>query len=138
MKLHSADSEGINEINVTPFVDVMMVLLIIFMISTPALVYRGLKIALPTASTAQKVSRVTLRIYLTKEGALYLDRKPVTVSELPRIVAELRAAHRPTDVLLGADKEATHGAVMGISDALRGMGIDAIAFSAVPGPSVAR
>ncbi len=128
-QLGSQDNEGINEINITPFVDIVLVLLIIFMISTPALVYKGLRISLPTAVAPESITHVTLNLLVTKDGGLYLDNKKITQDELKRAFVRLKEAKTRSDALISADAAVPHGAVMQISDYLRTLGVQQIGFA---------
>ena len=76
------------EINVTPFVDVMLVLLIIFMVAAP-LLDQGINVTLPKASTSEQLGGSGLSITLTKEHVVYFNREVVTLKELRR---KLKAA----------------------------------------------
>lgn len=128
-RIHS-ETDGINEINITPFVDVMLVLLILFMISTPALVFRGLRVALPKTKTGEDLSHVTLRIYVKKTGEIYLDSRQVSPEELKNAAATVKKAGSSMDALIFADREVSHGRVMEVSDTLRELGALEVGFGA--------
>lgn len=132
MQMASQDGEGLNEINITPFVDIVLVLLIIFMISTPALVHRGMKVALPKAVIAEDMSHVTLKLMLMADGKLLLDARPITLADLDTAVKKLNAANVPVDAIVAADGDVTHRKVIEISDLLRGYGVADIGFGVEP------
>src|SRR3954469_10830625 len=92
-----SDGDGINEINITPFVDIVLVLLIIFMISTPAMIYRGMKVSLPKAVTGEDLSHVTLNISIMKDGSMWLDNRKVTLDDLKRAFLKLREQQAQSD-----------------------------------------
>ena len=123
------DNDGINEINITPFVDIVLVLLIIFMISTPAMVYRGLKVALPKAYTGEDLSHVTMNVSITKDGSVYLDKRKVTFDDLKKAFATLKNSQVASDALLSADSEVPHGKVMEVADLLRANGVAQVGFA---------
>lgn len=129
---------GLYEINITPFVDVMLVLLILFMISTPALVYKGMRVSLPKVVKAEDISHVTLNIAIEPSGAITLDGKSLTIDELKGIYNGLSNSKVASDAILSADANVPHGKVMAIVDALRQIGIEQIGFGVLPKPAAAK
>lgn len=125
-----SQSDGIHDINITPFVDIVLVLLIVFMVSTPAMIYQGIRVALPKATTAEDISHVTLRFTLAKDGALYLDQKRITTKEVQNILSSLEARKVNVDALIAADKETAHGNVIELGDMLRAHGVGAVGLAA--------
>jgi biopolymer transport protein ExbD len=124
----SGGDEGINEINITPFVDIALVLLIIFMISTPALVYKGMRVSLPKVDKAEDITHVTLRITMDEAGKLELDGRPVTVEELKKIYTGLHENRAAVDAIIAADRKVMHGDVLSVVDALRSIGVEQVGF----------
>ena len=98
----SAPRTPLSEINVTPFVDVMLVLLVIFMVAAP-LLDRGINVSLPKAATGQRVTAAGLTITLTKEHIIYFQNEVVTLKELRRKLTEL-GARQP--ILIRSDQSA--------------------------------
>ena len=81
MAAKNRDAEDvIADINVTPFVDVVLVLLIILMVTSAQIVRAALKVELPQAASGGETVESTLNIVLTKEGELYLDGSPASVA----------------------------------------------------------
>jgi len=114
-----------SDINVTPLVDVMLVLLIIMMLVAP-LLQQGVSVRLPqAANTVDKpeVSDQTV-IAIAQSGAMYLQARPVQEAELGTKVRELIESKTEKIVLIKADEEATYGAVMAAMDQLRQAGIE--------------
>lgn len=128
---HQHGEQGIVEINIIPFVDIALVLLIIFMISTPALVYKQMQVSLPKAVSGQDVSHVTLSLYVMPDGSVRLDQKPITTAELKQLALGLEK-DVPLDAIISADKSAPHGAVMEVADTLRSAGIAQVGFATLP------
>lgn len=124
--------EGIAEINITPFVDIVLVLLIVFMISTPLLMSKSLKVSLPKASNGQDAGRVTLSLFVTADGKLLLDKKPIDEAGLDGVLQQLADADVPGDAVISADKTVPHGKVIAVVDMLRSKGIRDIGFAVLP------
>lgn len=123
------DDDVISEINVTPFVDVVLVLLVIFMVTAGFIVNKGLKIQLPQAATAEKLNlQRTFNILLGANGDLFLDGKPVSVDELKSTGASAKAKGEKVVAMISADKSVVYSNVVGVMDALRQVGIAEFAF----------
>jgi biopolymer transport protein TolR len=110
------------EMNVTPLVDVVLVLLIIFMVTTPLLT-RGLDVELPRAGTGDVKEAPAVTLVLTRDGRLLLDEREVTLSDLP---ARLRALGGPDGldvVYFRGDRGVAYGAVVEVMDAMKAAGV---------------
>jgi len=129
INLGDQDNSGINEINITPFVDIVLVLLIIFMISTPAMVYRGMRVNLPKAMNSEDLSHVTLTLMLSADGKLWIDKREITMTDLKGICDKLKESKTDGDALISADQAVTHGKVMEVADFLKTQGIHQIGFA---------
>lgn len=127
--LSSKDDDLISEINVTPFVDVVLVLLVIFMVTAGFIVNKGLKIQLPEAATAEKLNlQRTFNILVSAQGQLFLDGKPTTVADLKESGAAAKANGETVVAMISADKGVVYSYVVGVMDALRQVGISEFAF----------
>jgi biopolymer transport protein TolR len=115
------------DINVTPLVDVMLVLLIIFMVTAPML-HQGISVALPKTATTNLRSGLEDPIVLSisKEGVYYINETPVARGLLrERLRAILRGRHERA-VLLKADRGLSYGTVVETLDLLNRMGIESL------------
>ncbi len=125
----SQDSEEmITGINVTPLVDVVLVLLIIFMITAPAIYQSGVKVELPKASSGEKVEHITLRFTLMANGDIKLGNESVSLARVGEIVAESVKKDANANAVVAADKSVTHGKVVELIDALKVAGVTKIAL----------
>jgi biopolymer transport protein ExbD len=112
--------EGINEINITPFVDVVLVLLVIFMVTTPIMVKEALKVSLPKTLTADAISKsASVGIAITKEGQVLLGGALITEDDLQIKLADIYKSSPETQFLISADTDARHGDVVKIIDKLK-------------------
>ena len=112
------------EINITPFTDVILVLLVIFMITTPLLSQSGMDVELPKASTAQSLNAKTdVMITITKEGAVYLEGRAVTKDELKERMGTVKRYGSNVSVILNIDEGVQFKNVVSVLDVLRALGI---------------
>ena len=116
------DLQETHEINVTPFIDVMLVLLIIFMVAAP-LATVDIKVDLP-ASTAKPAPRPDKPIYLSikEDKSLYLDNEPVSEEQLGGVLDKLTNADKEKTIFVRGDKVVDYGRLMEVMDTLRGAG----------------
>jgi biopolymer transport protein ExbD len=117
------DEEGINDINVTPLVDVMLVLLIIFMVTANYITNQSINLELPKAATGQDSGATNLGFSIDKDSKLFLDGKPISYEELPEIIAERKKAKPDVQALISADVKTPHGDVVKLIDTVRRNGI---------------
>lgn len=128
-----------SEINVTPFVDVMLVLLIIFMVTAP-LMTAGVPINLPDSranALPQEQDQITISI--DSEGYVFIDEERVPVGGLPQALERLAAANDQPDITLRADRDLDYGRVMAVMGELNRAGLNRISMvtnGAAPAPSV--
>jgi biopolymer transport protein ExbD len=100
------------EINVTPFVDVMLVLLIIFMVAAPLMMV-GVPLQLPrTSATSIGQPREPIIVSVTRAGDVYLGDEPVILTQLPQRLAQLRAGNAQATVYVRGDRALAYGRVM--------------------------
>lgn len=112
------------EINVTPFVDVMLVLLIIFMVTAPMLT-QGIEVDLPQTRTVEALPTDSdhLVLSINKDGAMSLDEYPVALAELQGHVKRL-VVDKKKQLFLRADKEVPYGVVIQVMGEVKEAGID--------------
>ena len=115
------------DINVTPLVDVMLVLLIIMMLVAPML-QQGVSVKLPTATNTVDKPEVQGQtvVAIGRDKQMYLNAKPVQEAEMATKVNELLENAKEKIVLIKADEEVEYGAVMAAMDQLRQAGIEDI------------
>jgi biopolymer transport protein TolR len=120
----AADRRVLSEINVTPLVDVTLVLLIIFMVTTPML-QRGTDVQLPQAQQSEPKEEERITLTLTREGRLYLNTQEIARASLrDRLVALARDRERV--VHFRGDAQVPYGLVIEVMDALKAAGIETV------------
>lgn len=122
------EEEGITGINVTPLVDVTLVLLIIFMVTATYIVKETIEVELPRAAHGGETVQKTFAVLITKDGQSYLNGVPADDAALATAVREAKARGEDIQAIVGGDKSATHGAVTHILDVLKGAGVTKFAI----------
>ncbi len=119
----------IAEINITPMVDVMLVLLVIMMVSATYIVSKSLKVELPkTSSPADSVPMVAA-VMVTKDGQYFFNEQKVDEAGLVAKLKETAAADENTSVVVSADKNALHGSVVHVVDLAKVEGLTKFAIN---------
>jgi biopolymer transport protein ExbD len=113
----------ITEINVTPMVDVVLVLLVIMMVSATYIVSQSLKVELPKASNGADAVQSLAAVTIAKAGGVYFNQKPIAEGELAAKLKEAHASNPDVNLIVTADKEVPHGKVVHVIDVARGEGI---------------
>jgi biopolymer transport protein ExbD len=129
----TADDESIQGINVTPLVDIMLVLIIIFMVASQIGKVLDLELHLPKASSAETAPPPTLTIEVKGRGQMVLDGKTVTTDELKAAVQRAALASPQAQALIAGDQNVPYDAVVAAVDAVRLGGITQLGL-AVRGP----
>lgn len=122
------DDEIISDINVTPFVDVALVLLIIFMVTATYIIAQSIPVDLPEASTGEDVV-TTFAVALTTDGNLFLDGVKMDEAGLRKKIRLARSSNEEVRVIIAADKKVEHGRVVGIIDLVRKEGVAKFAIN---------
>ncbi len=113
-------SEGINEINITPFVDVVLVLLVIFMVTAPVMLKESLKVNLPKTLTSDAQSKsATVGVAITKDGQVIFNGQLMSRESLTKELSRYSREAPETNFLISADAEALHGEVVRMIDLLK-------------------
>jgi len=122
-----------SDINVTPLVDVMLVLLIIMMIVAP-LLQQGVSLQLPKANntTDKPETQEQTVLSIARDKTYYLNAHPISEADIPRRLNEILETKKEKIVLIRADVEVEYGAVMAAMDALRQAGIEDIGLITDP------
>jgi biopolymer transport protein TolR len=122
------DDEGITGINVTPLVDVTLVLLIIFMVTATYIVKETIAVELPRAAHGGETVQKTFAVLVTKDDQAFLNGVPVDDGGLVQAVQQARASGEDVQAIIGGDKRASHGAVTHVLDVLKGAGVTKFAI----------
>jgi biopolymer transport protein TolR len=127
--------ESISQINVTPLVDVMLVLLIIFMVTAPIL-QQGVTIDLPKVAAGPLTGEEEqLVVNVTKAGQVFLNDTPVTLDQLTAKLQAIAAARPDRPLYVRADQAVAYGEVMRVMGAVRAAGLTRVGLVTEPPPA---
>ena len=118
-------STNLSEINITPLVDVMLVLLIIFMVTAP-MMQSGININLPSVETRSNPSSGGLVLSVTKDHYIYIDNKIINLFLLESKLKNYFFRRKKKIVFLKADKDVSYGYVIKVMDVIKKAGIETI------------
>jgi biopolymer transport protein ExbD len=110
------------EINITPFTDVVLVLLIIFMITTPMLMQPGIKVNLPKTSTTDHEDGGNIEVLISKEGYVFLNGKQIHESNVEMTIKNLIAASPEKPIIIKGDKDVKYDYVISFMDTAKKAG----------------
>ena len=128
--LSKSTQSSLSEINMVPFIDVVLVLLIIFMITAPIL-NSGIEVDLPKTHTVKEITEQHLVVTLDKAQRIYLGNDPVNIHELPAKIKK-QIKHPNDAVFLRCDETVPFGSFASVIDALRVSGISNISIVTEP------
>ncbi len=128
----SAGNAPMSDINMTPLIDVMLVLLVIFIITAPLLA-SAIRLDLPRSDAAMAANPPTsVMLTVDKSGQVFLNDKPLTLEQLAQQLARLAAADPDTELQLRADTTVPYGRVVAIMGVAQQAGLGRIGFVAEP------
>lgn len=123
---------AITGINITPMVDVVLVLLVIMMVSATYIVSQSLKVELPKAASSNEAVASLAAVTIAKGGAIYYNQQPITEPELVQKFKQAIAANEDMSLIVSADQDVSHGKVVHIIDLAKIEGILKFAINVEP------
>ena len=122
---------SLSEINVTPFVDVVLVLLIIFMITAPVL-QSGIEVAVPKTKTVKEITEERIVISIDKQQRVYLGNETVNINEIADKLRQKVRDPEHQSIYLRADENVPFGAFATVMDAVKSSGITNVSIVTEP------
>jgi biopolymer transport protein ExbD/biopolymer transport protein TolR len=122
---------SLSEINVTPFVDVVLVLLVMFMVTAPIL-QSGIEVTLPKTKTVKEITQQRMVITIDKDQRVFLGNDPVNINQIPEILRS--KVHDPASqsIFIRADEKVPFGAFATVMDAVKQTGITNVSIVTQP------
>jgi biopolymer transport protein ExbD len=124
-----ADDDVISGINITPLVDVVLVLLIIFMITAPVIYQSAIKVKLPQAKSGEELEKSPLSFTINQAGDLSWGQDRVEWDAVSPKLAQLGASTSEQTAVISADQATAHGTVIKLMDLLRQAGVTRFALN---------
>ena len=124
----TTDDEFISEINIVPFVDIILVVLIIFMVTAPMIAQNALDIKLSQAASGSKAKDAQVNIGISGDGKIKFNGQTVEAENLSVVVNNLIQEKPNARAIISADKTVSHGIVVTVIDAVKAGGIDNFAI----------
>ena len=131
MQAFDADDAPITGINVTPLVDIVLVVLIIFMATAPMISRRAVKVDVPKVARHERTATEAIAVALDGARRLTIAGKPVTREELTSYIATAVRSRPDQAVTLSADKSLPYGEVESLLDDVRGAGVRKVGLEVV-------
>ena len=122
---------ALSEINITPFVDVVLVLLVIFLITAPMLI-RGIDVNVPRSESRNTEPDERLVVSITKDRAVFLDEQRIDLPRLEKVLAGLKERNPSATIYIKADQNVPYGVVIEVMDAAKKAGIDKLGMVTEP------
>lgn len=128
-KLGGSTDDAISEINIVPFVDIILVILIIFMVTAPVILKPSINVNLPKAGSGDNTTPSELSISIDASGGIALNGKSATEEEIKAFAEQISKTSPETQAIISADKDVAHGQVVSVIDAVKSGGVKRFAIT---------
>ncbi len=124
------DDQDTGEINLTPMLDIVFIMLIFFIVTTSFVKEAGIEVNRPSAQTAERKERGNIVIAIKPNGEIWIDKRPVDIRAVRAVVARLRAENPLGTVIIAADRDAKVNLLTRVMDQVRLAGVTDMAIAA--------
>jgi biopolymer transport protein TolR len=128
---HGRTQSSLSDINMTPFVDVVLVLLVMFMVTAPIL-QSGIEVAVPKTKTVKEITEERLVISIDKQQRVYLGNDAININEIPQKLRQKIRDPKGQAIFLRADESVPFGAFATVMDAVKQSGITNVSIVTQP------
>lgn len=128
---HGRTQSSLADINITPLVDVVLVLLVMFMVTAPIL-QSGIDVAVPKTKTVKEITEERLVISIDKQQRVFLGNDPININEIPAKLRQKIRDPRGQSIFLRADENVPFGAFATVMDAVKSTGITNVSIVTQP------
>ncbi len=119
-------------LDMTPLIDVVLMLVIFFMLTTTFVLAPGIKVDLPQGRSVQKIREGDAIVLITKEGNLYYQNEQTDLPALQEVLRQTQQQQPGVRLIIKADTQARHGRVVEVMDMAKGVGIERLAIATAP------
>ncbi len=119
-----------SEVNLTPMLDVVFIMLIFFIVTASFVKEAGIEITRPPAATAERQERGNILVAITKDNQIWIDRRQVSPQALRANIERLHAENPQGSVVIQADEKSQNGLLVRVMDAARLAGVSSVALAA--------
>lgn len=133
MRKHRASAEEETEVNMTPMLDVVFIMLIFFIVTASFVKESGVEVNRQQASTAEPKESANLFIAITENGQIWMDKRVIDVRAVRANIERLHAENPQGAVVVQADKDSKNGLLVQVLDAARAAGVQNVSLAADPG-----
>lgn len=123
-KRHMELEHGLKQIEITPLIDMVFLLLIFFLLTSNFVMQPGIKVNLPKVATSEIIQHENIEIVISSENVIYFNGRVVTAQELRRIIGQV--SKRKPSILIKSDKRTSLGRVVEVWDMCRELGVNQI------------
>ena len=128
-KLSGEQDGAIADINIVPFVDIILVVLIIFMVTTPFIMKPSINVNLPKAASGEESQPSNLNVTISAQGQFTLNGKSASLDEINAYAKDVIAKSPDIQAVISADKDVAHGIVVSAIDAIKTGGVKKFAIT---------
>ncbi|MBN2699925.1 MAG: ExbD/TolR family protein [Methylohalobius sp. ZOD2] len=126
----SNDNHDSGDINLTPMLDIIFIMLIFFIVTTSFVKEAGIQVNRPSAQTAERQERGNIIVAIRPNGEIWIDKRPVDIRAVRAVVARLKAENPLGTVVIAADREAKVNILTRVMDQIRLAGVTDMAIAA--------
>jgi biopolymer transport protein ExbD len=130
MRRRKAESEEESEINITPMLDVVFIMLIFFIVTASFVKESGLDISRPDAATAELKERGNILVAISETGQIWIDRRQIDIRAVRANIERLHAENPQGSVVIQADQNSKNGLLVRVMDAARLAGVENVSIAA--------
>lgn len=132
MRRRARRAEEENEINLTPMLDIVFIMLIFFVVTASFVKESGIDVNRPGAVPAERKERASILIAINEHGQIWIDKRQVDVRAVRANIERLLAENPQGAVVIQADKESKNGTLVRVMDAARQAGVENVSIAAQP------
>ena len=127
---HTDQGSEETEVNLTPMLDIVFIMLIFFVVTTSFVKESGIEVNRPSAQTAEQRNRGNILIGISPNGEIWIDKRPVDIRAVRAVVERLVAENPEGGIIIQGDREAEVGLLVKVMDQVRKAGVENVSIAA--------